>query len=166
VYRDIPPELRSIIEPVVAAHGCELVDVDVRVGQGAGLVRVVVDSAVGDGRVPIDRCAAISREIGSVLDAADAIAGRYRLEVTSPGLDRWLGREKDFAAARGSEVKIETRHPLDGRRRFRGVLEDFADGMAKVNVDGRVVAIPFDEVKKANTVYTFSRSDFESRRAD
>lgn len=169
MYRDVPPALREIIEPILADHGCELVDVDLRLGQGQGLVRIVVDSESGDGLVPVDRCAAISREVESALDAADAIPGRYRLEVTSPGLDRWLGREKDFEAAVGCEVKIEARRPLDGRRRFRGVLEAFQDGMAKVRLDGphgRDVSIPFDEVKKANTVYTFSRQDFTGRATD
>ena len=169
VYRDIPPELRAIIEPVLGDHDCELVDVDLRMGQGQGLVRIVVDSDSGDGMVPVDACASISREVESAFDAADAIPGRYRLEVTSPGLDRWLGREKDFSAAVGCEVKIEARRPLDGRRRFRGVLEDFRDGVAKVKLDGpngRDVSIPFDEVKKANTVYTFSRQDFAGRATD
>ncbi|MGH0034247.1 MAG: ribosome maturation factor RimP [Myxococcota bacterium] len=169
MYRDIPPELREIVEPVLADHGCELVDVDLRLGHGQGLVRVVVDSDAGDGLVQVDRCAVISREIESALDAADAIPGRYRLEVSSPGLDRWLGREKDFEAAVGCEVKIEARRPLEGRRRFRGLLEGFQDGEAKVKLDGpeaRVVSIPFDEVKKANTVYKFSRQDFSGRASD
>lgn len=169
MYRDIPPELRGIVEPVLGDHGCELVDVDLRLGHGQGLVRIVVDSLEGDGRVQVDRCAAISREIETALDAADAIPGRYRLEVSSPGLDRWLGREKDFAAAVGCEVKIETRRPLDGRRRFRGILEGFQDGVAKVKLDGprgEAVPIPFEEVKKANTVYKFSRRDFSGRATD
>jgi ribosome maturation factor RimP len=166
VYRDIPPELREIVEPVLGDHGCELVDVDLRLGHGQGLVRIVVDSDAGDGRVQVDSCAAISREIESALDAADAIPGRYRLEVSSPGLDRWLGREKDFEAAVGCEVKVETRRALDGRRRFRGILEGFQDAVAKVKVDGTLVSIPFDEVKKANTVYKFSRQDFSGRATD
>jgi ribosome maturation factor RimP len=110
--------------------------------------------------VPVDRCAEVSREIGTQLDATDAIASAYRLEVSSPGLDRLLGREKDFAAACGTEVKIETRTPLDGRRRFRGVLVGFEGGKARVSVDGEEVDIDFADVSRANAVYQFTAADF------
>ncbi len=160
MYRDIPAELGSLVEPVVADHGLELVDLDLIRGRGPWLVRVIVDTLDGDGRVSIERCAALSRELGSQLDAVDAIPARYTLEVSSPGLDRRLSREKDFRAACGSEVWIETRQPLDGRRRFRGQLLAFDGGTAQVSVDGREVAIPFDAVSKANTIYQFSRADF------
>jgi len=119
MYRDIPEELRTLIEPIVQAHGLELVTADLVRGRGPWELRVTVDTPVGDGHVSIDACAALSREIGTSLDAVDAIPNRYKLEVGSPGLDRRLGREKDFANACGSEVAIETRRPLDGRRRFR-----------------------------------------------
>ena len=95
-----------------------------------------------------------------LLDERDAISGRYRLEVSSPGLDRMLAREKDFAAAVGQDVRIETRRPLDGRRRFRGRLEAFDGAEARVTVDGHAVAIRFDEVARASTVYAFSSADF------
>ena len=85
---------------------------------------------------------------------------RYTLEVSSPGLDRRLAREKDFQAACGSEVWIETRQPLDGRRRFRGRLLSFEAGVARVAVDAIEVAIPFEDVAKAHTIYEFSRADF------
>lgn len=160
VYRDIPAELGALVEPVVVGHGLELVDLDLVRGRGPWVVRVIVDTSAGDGRVPIGSCAAVSRELGSHLDAADLIPTRYQLEVSSPGLDRRLGREKDFLGACGSEVSIETRQPLDGRRRFRGRLHAFEDGVARLEVDGREVAIPFAAVAKANTIYQFSRADF------
>jgi ribosome maturation factor RimP len=166
VYRDIPPEVRALIEPVVEDHGFELVDVDLPKAHG-GVLRVTIDTREGDGRVPIDRCAAVSREIETNLDAAGAVSLSYRLEVSSPGLDRLLAREKDFAAAaeRRDEVKLETRRPLDGRRRFRGILLGFGDGDLRVEVEGREVRIPFAEVAKARTVYSFSRGDFRGAQA-
>lgn len=160
MYRDIPAELGNLVEPVVAAHGLELVDLDLVRGRGSWVVRVIVDTLEGDGRVAIERCAALSREIGSQLDAANAIPNRYLLEVSSPGLDRRLAREKDFVAACGSEVFIETREPLGGRRRFRGRLVSFEGGVARAEVDGVAVEIPFAAVAKAHTIYQFSRADF------
>lgn len=164
MYRDIPDDLREMIEPVVEDHGCELMNVETVHGAGAPLLRITVDSPSGDGRVPVDRLADISREVETQLDAGgtgDAPSGRYRLEVSSPGLDRMLSREKDFEAARGSEVKLQTRRPLDGRRRFRGVLTGWQDGVARLSVGGHEVDIAFDEIEKANTVYTFSSADFQ-----
>ena len=160
MYRDIPEDLRNLIEPVVQDAGLELVDVVVTRGRPPWHVRVTLDTHGGDGRVPIDLCAAVSREIGTHLDAADAIASGYRLEVSSPGLDRVLSREKDFERACGSEVRIETREPLDGRKRFRGTLSGFADGIARVVVDGREIPIAFDDIARANTIYQFSAADF------
>ena len=160
MYRDIPEDLRSLVEPVVESSGLELVDLRVTRGRRPWLLRVTVDTCQGDGRISVDRCADISREIGTELDAADAVPVEYRLEVSSPGLDRVLAREKDFAAACGSEVSIETRGPSDGRRRFRGRLVGFEKSIARLTVDGRDVSIPFAEVAKANTVYKFTRADF------
>jgi ribosome maturation factor RimP len=156
--------MRSLIEPIVQDHGFELVDVERRQGQAPWHLRVVVDNASGDGLVPIDSCASIAREIGVGLDAADLIPVNYDLEVSSPGLDRPLAREKDFAAACGKEVKIETRAPIDGRRRFRGELVAFTDDVAEVSVDGVAIAIPFAEVAKAKSFYAFGREDFSASR--
>ncbi|MEE8580512.1 MAG: ribosome maturation factor RimP [Myxococcota bacterium] len=160
MYREIPEHLRVLIEPVVEDHGCQLVDVQVQLGHGVGMVRVILDNARGDGCVAVEQCAAVSRELGVQLDAADAISGRYRLEVSSPGLDRVLAREMDFAAARGQEVKIQTKRPLDGRRRFHGILVGFENDIVRVVGDGQEMEIPFEEIKKARSVYQFDRADF------
>ena len=163
MYRDIPEELRSLIEPVVAGAGFELVDVQLARGGRPWSLRVTIDTPQCDGRVSVDSCASVSREIGSQLDVANAIEASYRLEVSSPGLDRPLTRERDFAAACGREVRVETRRPIAGRRRFRGVLRRFEREVAVLEVDGSEVEIAFSEVSKANTVYQFSRADFVGR---
>jgi ribosome maturation factor RimP len=160
MYRDIPEELRSLIEPIVTDAGLELVDVTMRRGGAPWLLRVTVDTPSGDGRVPVDRCADVSREVGTQLDVADAVPSAYHLEVSSPGLDRVLAREVDFERVRGQEVSVETREPVEGRRRFRGRLEDFDGRTAQVRVDGRTYAIPFAAVAKAKAIYAFSAADF------
>lgn len=163
MYRDIPEELRRLIEPVVQDSGFELVDVALHRGRSPWLLRVILDTPQGDGSVSIERCAAVSREIGTQLDAADWSSGAYHLEVSSPGLDRVLAREIDFVRAQGSEVSIETRRPLDGRRRFRGALLRFEAGVARLSIDGREFLVPFEEVAKAHSVYRFTPADFEGR---
>jgi ribosome maturation factor RimP len=163
VYRDIPEDMRTLIEPIVADHGLELVDVEHHQGRPPWTLRVIVDTASGDGLVPVERCADVSREIAAQLGATDAIPVRYQLEVSSPGLDRVLAREKDFVRACGREIRLETRTPLDGRRRFRGRLLTFDAGIARMSVDGSEVSIHFDDVAKARAVYEFTREDFAQR---
>jgi ribosome maturation factor RimP len=160
MYHDIPEDLRSLIEPIVEQAGLELMDAIVTRGRPPWQLRITVDTPAGDGRVSVDDCAAVSREIGTNLDAADAIREAYRLEVSSPGLDRVLAREKDFEAACGSEVRIETRRPIDGRRRFRGTLLAFEAGVARLSVDGQEVGIAFADVARANQIYHFTSADF------
>jgi ribosome maturation factor RimP len=75
-----------------------------------------------------------------------------------------LSREKDFAAARGQEVQLKTRRPVDGRRKFKGRLLAFSEGIAVLSVDGAEFEIPFAEIEKANTLYQFTRADFEAQR--
>ena len=160
MYADIPDALRRLVEPIVAEHALELVDLELSRGRPPWRLRVVIDNPAMDGRVPVEHCAEVSRELGARLDAADAIPARYLLEVCSPGFDRVLAREKDFAAARGAEVRIETRHPLEGRRRFRGQLVAFEGGELRLLVEGQEVRIGFADVAKANRVHTFTREDF------
>lgn len=149
-----------MIEPVVDEHDCELVDVEVARNRGTGLLRITVDNPNGDGQVAITRCVSISREIETLLDAADSMPGAYQLEVSSPGLDRVLGREKDFVAAIHQEVKLRTRRPIEGRKRYRGRLISFESGALKIDVDGEEVLIPIDDVEKANSIYEFTSADF------
>ncbi len=163
VYSDIPPELRALIEPIALANGLELVDVSVRRGRPPWRVSITVDTPSGDGRVPVDRCASVSREVGTHLDAEDLIERAYHLEVSSPGLDRVLAREKDFEAACGFEVNVETRRPLEGRKRFRGKLESFEGGVAKLRVDGKLYEVPFGEIARGKRIYDITPADFSGR---
>ena len=163
VYRDIPEDMLSLIEPIIAGHGLELVDLERHQGRPPWTVRVIVDTPSGDGLVPIERCAELSREIAARLDALDAIPVRYQLEVSSPGLDRVLAREKDFSAMCGREVRLETRAQLAGRRRFRGRLLSFDGGVARLAVDGEEVSVAFADVARARAVYEFTRNDFAQR---
>ena len=160
MYRDIPANLLVLVEPIVADHGLELVDAEFAEGRGPAVVKVIVDTVAGDGRVPVGKCAEVAREIETCLDAESSLPEAYRLEVSSPGLDRRLARDKDFIAACGTEIKLETHRPWQGRRRFRGELLAFDAGQLRLQVDGAEVEIPFADVARANRVYEFSSADF------
>lgn len=162
MYRDIPEELRLLLEPAIEDAGLELVDLTLTRGRGPWQLRVIVDTGAGDGCVPVDDLAVVSRELGTLLDAADAISASYRLEVSSPGLDRILAREKDFVAALGRTVKVQTRLPIDGRRRFRGVLVACEEGKVELALDDERVCLAFADVAKASVVYEFTAADFSA----
>jgi ribosome maturation factor RimP len=163
MYRDIPEKLLQVVEPVVRAHGLELVDAALGRGPTRSLLRVIVDTPAGDGRVKVDECAAVSRELGHGLDVSELIDGTYTLEVTSPGVDRVLAREVDFARSVGRKVSLETRTPLNGRRRFKGELVAFADGVATVRSEGSDFAVPFAEIERAKAFHPFDTPEKPKR---
>jgi len=153
MYWDIAEDMRNLIEPIANDHGLEVVDASLKQGRGRGHFRVIVDTPAGDGRVTIDQCAEVSREIGRALDVADLIPAAYTLEVCSPGVDRTLGRVVDFERAVGRRVAVETRQPLEGQRRFKGELVEFVGDELHLQVGARRVQIPLAAVVRANAIY-------------
>lgn len=108
-----------------------------------------------DGTMGVEDCAALSRAISPVLDVEDPIATEYNLEVSSPGVDRPLTRPGDFAAWKGHEARVEIGMPINGRRRFHGVITDEKDGVAFLDLkDGAKAEIPLTEMVKASLVLT------------
>ncbi len=124
-------EKRLIIEPGRAARVAALAE-PILAGLGYRLVRVRISGFAGctvqimaerpDGTMSIEDCEAASRALSPVLDAADPIEGAYRLEISSPGIDRPLVRRSDFDRYAGHIAHVEMTAPIDGRRRFRGEL--------------------------------------------
>lgn len=129
----VAAEIATIVEPVLDELGFRLVRVRL---QGGGTDRIVQLMAERpDGTITIDDCEAISKGVSPVLDVADPVQGPYRLEVSSPGIDRPLVRPSDFEDWSGHEAKIELKEPVGGRKRFKGVLEGFEDGEVRVKAD-------------------------------
>ena len=119
-------KVREIAARVGATSGLEIVEVEMR-GSGPGrMLRIFIDKPGG---VSHEDCANLSREVGTILDVEDVVAGgSYVLEVSSPGLDRKLTRAADYERFAGSRVKLTTRDPINGNRHFEGRLENFQDG--------------------------------------
>ena len=150
-YRDM---IWALIEPAVASAAFEVVEVECMRGRSRWLVRLYIDSGTG---VTVDDCARISNEVGDILSVHDVPPGPYDLEVSSPGLDRPLTRDKDFLAYRGRNVKIRAAESIEGRRNFRGRLVDYVDEDGEktliVDVDGKHYRIPRQAVDRANLQY-------------
>ena len=152
----LPARIAAIIEPALEDRGFRLVRVAIS-GREGKTVQVMAERS--DGTMTIEDCEAVSREISALLDVHDPIAGAYRLEVSSPGIDRPLVRPSDFEDWAGHEAKIELNEPIEGRKRFRGTLQGFEGGEVRIEVDlddaGRqLIGLPVGLVAEAKLVLT------------
>ena len=163
------PEPRLIVEPGLAARVAAIAEPVVE-DLGYRLVRVKISGADGctvqimaerpDGSMDVDDCEAISRALSPVLDVADPIDRAYRLEVSSPGLDRPLVRKSDFERYAGHLARIEMEVPVDGRKRFRGFLAGIDGEMARLQRESVTegeepeVLLPIAEMSEAKLVLT------------
>jgi ribosome maturation factor RimP len=143
--------LMRLTEPLIETLGYELVDLEyAREGRGA-VLRVYIDrSSKGPGgQITVDDCARVSQAISQVLESQDPIKGHYTLEVSSPGFDRILRTRAHFERFNGARIAAELKLPIDGRRRFVGVLKSVAPGTILVEVDGKEHSLPLDRIQKA-----------------
>jgi ribosome maturation factor RimP len=151
----VASRVAAIVSPVLADLGFRLVRVKVSGLDGCTL-QIMAERP--DGSMAIEECETVSRALSPVLDATDPIDRAYRLEISSPGLDRPLVRRSDFERHRGAVVKIELSVAVEGRRRFRGVLADIAGEAVRVQLDdpaeGIAVLLRFDDMADAKLVLT------------
>ncbi len=148
-------EIADLAEPLLDELGFRLVRVKVS-GRDGGTVQIMAERPRG--QMTIEDCATISRKLSALLDERDPMHGGYRLEVSSPGIDRPLVRPSDFASWVGHEAKLELNELVDGRKRFRGVIEGAADDEAliKIELPGEAepvtIGIPFALISEAKLV--------------
>ncbi len=143
--------LFDLLEPVAAGLGYELIEIEFSSAGRNSVLRVYIDRTDGAG-VGIEDCERVSRAIGAVLEAQDPIGHEYALEVSSPGFDRPLRTAAHFARFAGSEARIELAAPIEGRRRFRGLLGAVEDGNVTIEVDRREWKLPLAGISKARLV--------------
>ena len=141
--------IADLVEPVLEELGFRLVRVKVS-GRDGGTVQIMAERPSGE--MSVEDCATISRRLSPVLDAYDPMPGQYRLEVSSPGIDRPLVRPSDFAFWAGHEATI------DGRKRFRGLIEGVAktEVRLKIELEGKaepvIIGLPFSLISEAKLV--------------
>ncbi len=153
--------IEDIVQPTVGGMGYEVVRIAMSKG---GTLQIMVEPA--DGRpMGIEDCATLSRALSAVLDVEDPISSAYTLEVSSPGIDRPLTRPKDYQRWSGHLVRVEVAQPIDGRRRFKGILVGLEDGTVKLNLDdGTEAHLPLAAVTRAKLEMTDTLIE-EHRRA-
>jgi ribosome maturation factor RimP len=148
----IKKQISDLVEPVLDEIGFELVDVEYLSEHGRWVLRLYIDK---DGGVNLDDCVRVSRELGDLIDVKDIIEHEYVLEVSSPGLNRPLVRETDFIKVIGKKIKVRMKEKIDGRMNFSGRLMDFKDQRLVVEIENRLIELPWSGIDKANLIYEF-----------
>ena len=153
----LPARVAVIAEPVIEQLGYRLVRVRVSSAEGC-TVQIMAERL--DGSMTVEDCESVSRALSPVLDVADPIDRAYRLEISSPGIDRPLVRKSDFDRYASHLVKIEMEIPLNGRKRFRGMLVGTEGETARIRRDDAAegeeaeVLLPIEEMSEAKLVLT------------
>jgi ribosome maturation factor RimP len=153
----LPARVAAIVEPVLHQLGFRLVRVRVSGAEGC-TVQIMAERP--DGSMTVEDCEEVSRAVSPVLDVADPIERAYRLEISSPGIDRPLVRKSDFDRYAGHLVRIEMSMPVDGRKRFRGKLTGTEGEAARLvredagEGEDPQVLLPIEDMGEAKLVLT------------
>lgn len=139
--------IADLLRPAVEALGLQLWGIEHLVRGHSSLLRIYIDSAEG---ISIDDCEKVSRQVSGILDVEDPLPGEYTLEVSSPGFDRPFFAFEQLSAFVGELVNLRLRTPIEGRRKFKGVLEKAENEVITITVDGVLQEIPWQQVDKAN----------------
>ena len=143
---DIVSLVKDLAEPVCESEGMELVHVEYGSERGGKTLRIYIDKPGG---ITLGDCAFISKQLGDILDVNLESTGSYNLEVSSPGPERPLSKMADFDRFKGQMIKIKTLRPIDGQRRFKGILSGISKGVVTVFIENKTVAIPYQDIARA-----------------
>jgi len=147
-------ELQGLVERTVGGLGYELVGVEL--SNRGRMLRIFIDKPAagakdaGTGGITVDDCARVSNQLARVLEVENI--DYDRLEVSSPGLDRPLKKEADFARFAGEQARLTLRVPVEGRRNFTGVMHAVAGGRLQLEIEGGMVSIDLANIDKARLV--------------
>lgn len=144
--------IEKLLLPTIHAMGFELVQVKLMEGNKSRLLQIMAERP--DGSMSVDDCAEISNQVSAILDVEDIMPGAYRLEISSPGIDRPLVKHADYEKHLGHLAKIELTLPVAGRKRYTGMLKTLIGDTLTIEVDGKPVAIELPDVQHAKLVLT------------
>ena len=151
-------DLWLLAEPPIRDAGFDLIEVQFGREHSGTVLRLFIDTSEGSGgSVTHEDCERVSRDVSAALDVADNIPHAYQLEVSSPGLDRPLRRERDFARFVGESARIRLNDGVEGRRNFSGTLRSAKNGRVEIACDGRSHEFPIDDIARANLIPDWDR---------
>ena len=145
----VTESVAEFIEPSLLAKGFELVDVEFKKEGKTWVLRILIDKEDG---VNLEDCQNLSHLVGDLIEVEDIIESVYTLEVSSPGLNRVLKKEKDFIKFVGKKICVLCHAPLNGRKKFTGNLTGFKEQAIHLEMDGQPYTIHLNRVAKANLV--------------
>jgi ribosome maturation factor RimP len=146
----IVTQVWHLAEPLCRSEGLILVFVEYQRETSGLILRLYLDKSGG---VTLDDCANVSRQLSDLLDVRLETDSKYRLEVSSPGMQRPLGRLSDFEQFKGEKVKIKSRRPVNGQKNFTGILDGTSEQSIRILVDSQAVSIALDDIKRANLIH-------------
>ncbi len=138
--------IQAMLEPAIEALGFELWGLEYMSQGRHTTLRLYID---GENGVNVDDCASVSRQVSSIMDVEDPILGEYTLEVSSPGLDRWLFRPEHYLQYVGKWIEMRLRVPFEGRRKFKGTLKGIEGEDVVIQVDDHEFLLPLNSVDRA-----------------
>lgn len=144
-------EVESLINPLIAPQGLEVVVIEQGTEARQPILRVCIDRIDAPGTVTLQDCVSVTHQLEGLAALEAAMPGHFNLEVSSPGVDRPLVKERDFLRAVGEKALLQTLEPLDGRKRFSGRIQSVQDGMITLDMgrEGRV-SLSLNQLQKAN----------------
>ncbi len=140
-------QIRELIAPTVEALGVDLWGVEYLSQGKHSVLRIYIDCAIRG--VDVDDCERVSRQVSALLDVEDPISGEYVLEVSSPGLDRPLFTPDQYRSYLGSEIRLQMRMPVNGRRKFQGVIREVGEELLILDCQDDVAELPLTQIEKA-----------------
>lgn len=142
----------EIVEPVINDEALDLVDVEYKKLGKTWTLRILIDSDQG---VTVDDCKKVSRQVGDMIEIDDLISNPFVLEVSSPGLDRPLKKEKDFLRFKNKAIKVKTFSPMENRKNFRGTIQDCKNKILFLDEEGVSIEISLDKISQAKPIIEF-----------
>ena len=155
--------LDAVIDPVVRAHGGEVVDLELKTETGGWVLRVFIEKlgaqetmlTTEQAAVDLELCAQVARDLSPALDVADLIAHRYHLEISSPGVERPLRGRADFARFKGQKAKLKLHQAVAGQKVLVGILGPIEGDLLSVEDGGRTYKVPVADVVSSRLVFEF-----------
>jgi len=145
----VSDQIEALVQVSIESLGYMLVGVEYIKNGRDTVLRIYIDAEQG---ISIEDCERVSHQVNGILEVEDPISTAYSLEVSSPGFDRPLFKQKDFEQFVGAEAKISMKLPIQGRRNFKGQLHGFSDGNILIEVDGELYDLPLTKLAKARIV--------------
>ena len=138
--------IETLVTPIVQENRLELVDVEYKKEGKNWFLRIFIDK---EGGVTVDDCTQVSRRIEDLIEVEEIVPSSYTLEVSSPGLDRPLKKEKDFLRFQGKRAHVTTFTPICQQKNFKGSIRDFREDVLFLETEHQLVEIPKRQIAKA-----------------